>query len=67
MKGLSNLGLGCEVWAGVRIMRPIVRTPATQNDFLWGSLGFRAVVHIWEFPKMRGTLFWGPFNMDPII
>ena len=19
----------------------------------------------WEFPKMGGTLFWGPFNKDP--
>ena len=27
--------------------------------FLWGrALGFR----IWEFPKVRGTLFWGPCN-----
>ena len=22
---------------------------------------------IWEFPKMRGTLFWGPYNQDPTI
>ena len=20
-----------------------------------------------EFPKIRGTLFWGPYNEDPII
>ena len=20
-----------------------------------------------EFPKMRGTLFWGPYNKDPTI
>ena len=20
---------------------------------------------IWEFPKIRGTLFWGPYNKDP--
>ena len=19
----------------------------------------------WEFPKIRGTLFWGPYNKDP--
>ena len=26
-------------------------------------------VHVpkWEFPKMRGTLFWGPYNKDPTI
>ena len=22
---------------------------------------------IQEFPKMKGTLFWGPYNMDPTI
>ena len=22
---------------------------------------------IWEFPKMRGTLFWDPYNKDPTI
>ena len=22
---------------------------------------------IWGFPKIRGTLFWGPYNKDPII
>ena len=21
----------------------------------------------WEFPKIRGTLFWGPYNQDPTI
>ena len=20
---------------------------------------------IWEFPKIRGTIFWGPYNKDP--
>ena len=22
---------------------------------------------IWEFPTIRGTLFWGPYNNDPIF
>ena len=22
---------------------------------------------IWEFPEIRGTLFWGPYNKDPTI
>ena len=22
---------------------------------------------IWEFPKIRGTVFWGPYNKDPTI
>ena len=21
----------------------------------------------WEFPKIRGNLFWGPYNRDPSI
>ena len=21
----------------------------------------------WEFPQIRGTLFWGPYNKDPTI
>ena len=25
------------------------------------------VVDIWEFPKIRDTLFWGPYSKDPII
>ena len=25
------------------------------------------VYYIWEFPKIRGTLFWGPHYKDPII
>ena len=28
------------------------------------SLGF---LELWEFPKIGGTLFWGPSNMDPTI
>ena len=24
-------------------------------------------MHIWEFPKIRGTLSWGPYNKDPTI
>ena len=22
---------------------------------------------MWEFPKIRGTLFWSPYNKDPTI
>ena len=43
-----------------------------------GSAEFRvlAAIHtacwngpipIWEFPKVRGTLFGGPYNKDPTI
>ena len=27
------------------------------------GLGFR----VWEFPEIRGTLFWGPYHEDPTI
>ena len=31
-------------------------------------LHFRSGLHmIWEFPKIRGTLFWGAYNKDPTI
>ena len=26
-----------------------------------------AFVLIWELPKIRGTLFWGPYTEDPTI
>ena len=26
-----------------------------------------ALLQIWEFPKIRDTLFWGPYNEDPIV
>ena len=30
-------------------------------------MGLQDKLHIWEFPKIRGTLFWGPYNKDPTI
>ena len=38
----------------------------------WGKLGLLSAVHVvvvavWGFPKIRGTLFWGPHNKDPTI
>ena len=40
--------------AGIALMESLLA--------LFGSLG-----SIWEFPKRRGTLFWGPYNRDPTI
>ena len=31
------------------------------------SFGVEIVLLGWEFPKIRGTLFWGPYNKDPTI
>ena len=30
------------------------------------TLGSRCIGHIWEFPKIKGTLFWDPYK-DPTI
>ena len=35
--------------------------------FQWfglARLGIYSDYNIWEFPKIRGTLFWGPYNKD---
>ena len=32
----------------------------------WGNLEC-TVGTFWDFPKLRGTLFWGPYNKDPTI
>ena len=32
-----------------------------------GLRGYYGIIIIWEFPKIRGTLFWGPYNKDPTI
>ena len=29
--------------------------------------GLWDLVNMWEFPKIRGTVFWGPYNKDPTI
>ena len=29
--------------------------------------GLEAMGFMWEFPKIRGTLFWGLYNKDPTI
>ena len=33
---------------------------------VWKGLGFMGF-EFWEFPKIRGTLFLGPYNKDPTI
>ena len=34
---------------------------------MFKALGRLEVESMWEFPKIRGTLFWGPCNQDPTI
>ena len=33
----------------------------------WRMARPAATVLIWGFPKIRGTLFWGPYDKDPSI
>ena len=35
--------------------------------FLEAVHGFKAQKTTWEFPKIRGTLFCCPYNMDPTV
>ena len=32
-----------------------------------GPLQIQADANRWEFPKIMGTLLWGPYNKDPTI
>ena len=32
-----------------------------------GRLGADGPAERWEFPKIRGTVYWGPYNKDPTI
>ena len=40
----------------------------TSTAQLLGALVLTVITStIWEFPKIRGTLIWGPYNQDPTI
>ena len=30
-------------------------------------LGTGGVAEVWELPKIRGTVFWGPYNKDVLL
>ena len=56
----SKYGL-TDGWMVSRSDLTSVRDPASGLELQ--CFGFT----IWEFPKIRGTLFWGPYNKDPTI
>ena len=37
------------------------------QDRLLGKCIPHGLLTKWEFPKIRGTLFWGPYNKDPTV
>ena len=43
----------------------ILQAGPCRRDF--GAISGPYATYIWEFPKIRGTLFWGPFSQDPTI
>ena len=63
MQGFRVLGWG---GVGFKFQDFVFRV----SSRLWFSLQGSWVVgtlQVWEFPKIRGTLFWDPYNKDPII
>ena len=55
-------------------MRSYVGSSVEGSRFRVEAVGSRGgagleycTTHIWEFPKIRGTLFWGPYNKDPTV
>ena len=47
----------------------LCRGPTTREgeSVLFGPLSSFRHASIWDFPKIRGTLFWGPYSKDPTI
>ena len=47
---------------------PLIPKSETPNPdrFIAVCLGVVAILRV-EFPKIRGTVFWGPYNKDPTI
>ena len=44
------------------------RSPGSGRLILDSERGnFKLFGLIWEFPKTRGTVFWGPYSKDPTI
>ena len=41
--------------------------PALPKKTLFFQWKGRLAGSMWELPKIRGTLFWGPYNRDPTI
>ena len=53
---------------GVPLLKPNSRRKGTLIiKGLLGNLAPEFRVPIWEFPKIRGTLFWCPYNKGPTI
>ena len=53
-----------EVWGVYTVpLKGSIRVPLRVPTKDLQGLGFR----VWEFPKIRCTLFWGPYNKDPTI
>ena len=46
---------------------PLEPCGATSLRTPCGLIFRRSLLELWGFPKIRATLFWGPYNKDPTI
>ena len=75
LANLTNSGYLLNVWAGsglsfgFRLRKKIVYRvePLHLNPSTPLHVSKSSGCATWEFPKIRGTLFWGPYNKDPTI
>ena len=51
------------------VMQDFVHQPFEGLLYYKGTIGFplKGSIKCLEFPKIRGILFWGPYNKDPTI
>ena len=61
---------GFRVWVEVAVIVVVVVVVVIQGLGLGSSGCFlhpQLCASVWEFPKIRGTVFWGFYNEDPTI
>ena len=60
-------GLGFSVLIGFRLLVWGFRVSGLRGLRVSGLVLRVSCLITWEFPKIRGTLFWGPCNKDPTM
>ena len=66
---LRTLNYGIMVYSLLWVLQDLYHPPYNdaQTRALISEVRYTDPTGIWEFPKIRGTLFWGPYNKDPTI
>ena len=66
--------MGIMVYSLLWVVQDLYHQPYVGTETLVGGLQVQPVekpqepppnLPIWDFPKIRGSLFWGPCNKDP--